>query len=141
MVSPGCSGPGPGTPFGEAFLLNNPATGFPIPADTSAMLPRSMSIAATTSPTTIVAAAKAGTVHPNRMILRLYQPTDTDLDHVEVELDPLIATVFQDVGILKASAVTALETPVTSGQAITTTSRTLTLPMPHALATVALDRP
>ena len=140
LAMPG-SGCGHGTPFGEALLHNNPATGMPIPADTSATLPTSMSIAATTSPTAIITAAKAGTVHPHQMILRLYQPTDTNLDHVEVEVDPLIAAVFQDAGILKASAVTALEVPLTTGQAITTTNRTLALTMPHALATVALDRP
>jgi alpha-mannosidase len=134
------AGSGLGTPFGEALLLNNPATGLAIPANTSQALPASMSIAATTSPAATVTAAKAGTVRSGQMILRLYQPTDTTLD-VEVDIDPLLATQFQDAGTLQASAVTAMEVPLTTGQTITTTSRTLQLAMPHALATVALNRP
>ncbi|HEY5979884.1 MAG TPA: hypothetical protein VIT41_09640 [Microlunatus sp.] len=135
------AGSGLGTPFGEALLLNNPASGLAVASTASPVLPASMSIASTTSSAVTVTAAKAGTVQPGQMILRLYQPTDTCLSHIEIAIDPLLATLFQDSGTLLADAVTALETPLTTGETITASGRTLQLAMPHALATIALNRP
>lgn len=135
------AGSGLGTPFGEALLLNNPATGLAVAPAASPILPASMSIASTTSSAVTVTAAKAGTVQPGQMILRLYQPTDTCLSDIEIIIDPLLATVFHDSGTLRAGAVTALETPLATGETTTASGRTLQLAMPHALATIALSRP
>lgn len=147
LPSAGC---GHGTPLGEALLFNNPVTGMPIDLDTavsngnipmSRYLPASMSIAAIEDATAIVTVAKAGTVDASQMIVRLYQPTDQSIASVTVAIDATIAGMFQDGGALQASLVTALEQPASDHGIVRTTASSFTLPLDHAMATVALNRP
>jgi alpha-mannosidase len=137
LAMPG-TGCGAGTPLGEALMYNNPLTGFPISSATTGQLPTSMSIAATTDPSALVTVAKAGTVDNTQMIVRLYQPTDASLG-VEVTVAPQIAGLFQKAGVLQTQAVTALEQPITNGGPIAVSANSLSLTMPYAMATVALD--
>jgi alpha-mannosidase len=138
LALPG-TGCGDGTPLGEALMYNNPLTGLPISTSTTRQLPVSISIAATTDATALVKVAKAGTVDDTQMIVRLYQPTDASLD-VEVAVASQIAGMFQQGGVLRTQAVTALEQPVETGGPITAGATSLSLTMPYASATVALNR-
>jgi alpha-mannosidase len=121
-----------------ALDLNNPAAALAIPASATGALPPSMSIASTTDERALVTVAKAGTVNPSQMILRLYQPTNGALSGVEVTLDPTIASLYQSGGALAASAVNALEQPSDANLNISTNATTVTLDLPFAITTVAL---
>jgi alpha-mannosidase len=139
------AGIGPGAPHGEALLLNRPATGIPLPAQTSGLLPDELTIATTTDNGALLTTAKIGIFDPEQLILRLYQPTDQPLTDVQVRLHPLIAGLYDRNGRLDAEPVTALETPLPhtepAGKIIAADAQTLTLQMPNAYATLALRRP
>jgi alpha-mannosidase len=136
------AGIGPRTPLGEALLLHRPATGIPLPAESTGLLPDELCIATTTDSAAMLSTAKMGTFNPERLILRLYQPTDQPLPEVKVKLNPLIADLFGRDGRLDAELVTALETPLddaeAAGELVAADAETVKLPMPYAYATLAL---
>ena len=136
------AGIGPRTPLGEALLLHRPATGIPLPAESIGLLPDELCIATTTDSAAVLSTAKMGTVDPERLILRLYQPTDQPLPEVTVRLNPLIAGLFVRDGRLNAELVTALETPLAdaepAGKLVAADAETVKLQMPYAYATLAL---
>ncbi|HXA19574.1 MAG TPA: hypothetical protein VN380_21470 [Thermoanaerobaculia bacterium] len=127
-----------GSMLAAALDINNPLAAATVPPSATAVLPSSMSIASTTDASALVTVAKAGTVNPSQMILRLYQPSNSALSSVEVTLDATIAALYQSGGSLVASAATAIEQPSDDTLNLSTTATTVTLDLPYAITTVAL---
>lgn len=140
MQSPAAGGQ-PGAPLGEALKFNNPLVGVALPATPvgSAPLPEYMSIAATADPTALITAIKAGTFVETDMIVRVYQPTNSPIAALTVNLDPGIAGVFQPQQNAP-SMVTALEKGIPNSPVVTASAQSFTFPAPLALSTVALSR-
>jgi alpha-mannosidase len=134
------SGCGPGSPLGEALQFNNPMIGIPIANNASTQLPPKMSIAATPGGVALVTAAKMGTATASDLVLRVYQPTNAPLANVAVEIDSMIATLYQNAGVLNVVAQTALETSLESVEnlALQQEATSFSFTAPFALTTFAL---
>lgn len=139
LLSPavGCN---PGGPLGEALQFNNPLVGSVVPATSSNELPSTMSIASTSDPTAVITAAKAGTVNETDLILRLYQPTNSPLEGVQINMDSPISKMYLGQ-TLNVAGQSALETPLDSTNlSLQATEASITLTAPFALTTLALSR-
>ena len=127
--------------MGEALQFNNPLVGAVVPATSSGELVSStMSIASTSDPTAVITAVKAGTVNETDLILRLYQPTNSPLAGVQINMDSPINKMFQGK-TLNVAAQTALETPLdATSLSLQATETSVTLTAPFALTTLAFSR-
>jgi alpha-mannosidase len=138
LLSPavGCN---PGGPLGEALQFNNPLVGCVVPATSSVELLNTMSIAATSDPTAVITAAKAGTLNPSDLILRVYQPTNSPMLGLEVNMDIQISKMYQGE-TLNVVGQTALETSL-DGENLspTATETSFTFTAPFAITTLALS--
>jgi alpha-mannosidase len=140
LLSPsvGCNS---GGPLGETLHFNNPLVGYIASGTSAAELPATMSIASTSDLRAVITALKAGTVTPDDLILRVYQPTNNTLGGVQVNLDSKIAPMFQS-GNLNVVGQTALETALNSPESlsIVPAATSFTFAAPFSITTLALSR-
>jgi alpha-mannosidase len=130
------NGAGPTSMIHEALSLHSPAIA--LAATGTGALPAQLTIATLSDDRAIITAAKAGTVNPSQLVLRLYQPTTQALNDVTVTVASLVATGYQSGGRLAAAVVNALEQPPATPVQVSTTATSVTLDLPFAITTLAL---
>jgi hypothetical protein len=74
------------------------------------------------------------------MVMRVYQPTNALLASITVTLDPRIAGMFQDNGVLLTGGATALEQMLDQPMPIVANAADYTYTAAFALTTVVLSR-
>jgi alpha-mannosidase len=125
--TPLLAGLGFATPPRVAELTQLATLRSPLPADYSA---------AAASPPALVTVVKLGTIDPEALIVRVYQPTNEALEGVTLRLDPRIVPGWSSGKGITGQVVTALEQPADG--VVTIDGSVATFDMPVALATVAL---
>lgn len=132
----GKADPSDGAQLVEALGYNTPMLALVVPATSVGQLPASISLAsasaASGTSTPILTAAKPSEADPASLILRTYQPSNASMD-VTVSLAGLRTLGGRVTG---ASLVTALEQPISQGQAPTVTGGDIAFTAELALATV-----
>ena len=122
----------------EALDLHNPLVAVELPETSRKALGSTMSILHTKDERVLVTAAKAGTVSPDSMIVRVSKPPNYGLDSAVVNFDPNIAAGYRDGNFIAARSATALETAASQNDVTSTTATSVTVDLPYALATLAL---
>lgn len=135
------TGCGSGGPLGESLLYNNPQLGITVPTYNQdyPLLPEQMSLASTDEPTSLITTLKTGTLNQTELVLRVYQPTNTVLSDVKLNIDPALASFFQQNGTLQITGRTALELPLEKALPITPNATDFTFEAAYSLTTLALS--
>ncbi len=119
-----------GTLLQEARQYNTPLIGRLVQSQQGSY-PTTFSLASVVQPASaMLTAAKDGTANPEELILRIYQPTNTE-QNVQLKL----ASALEGKPV---RVVTALEAPITDGA---TTSGLTGISAPRAITTVAIGNP
>jgi alpha-mannosidase len=143
LVPSACGTAASGTPLLAALShatppTVSPLTGYLTPEDPQ----QGLSLAEASSPA-LVTAAKLGTLAPDALVLRLYQPTNAPLAGVNVKFDPRAVPGWSPSASVSARLITALEGPIEDAPRLTTTEAngvwSVSVDMPNAIATIALE--
>lgn len=141
LVPSACGQPKDGAPQRAGLDFATPPTVAPLSqylaAPGDGRLGEIGSLASATLPA-LVTAAKIGTRLPDALVLRVQQPTNQPLKAVRVTFAPAAVPGWRNGATIVARLVTALEEPVLAPPP-TVSGSTITLDMPHALATLALS--
>jgi alpha-mannosidase len=119
-------------PLQEALRYNNPLIGVPIPSTADGSAPASVSLASTDTPGAVITAVKAGSVDPSKLILRVYQATNSPLN-VDVSLFNILTS-----GRYTAASSNALELDTDPDTSVNVTNSGVSVDTTYALSTVAL---
>lgn len=135
----GLGAPETGQPLQEALSFADQLVGFPV-APWTALLPDSLSLASSSDPAALIRVMKPGTVHPDRVVLRVYQPTNGALN-TTLTINPLLNPSGKKLNV---AAQTALEHDLPKakqkGYGIVTTPGTIRFTAQRALTTLTLKR-
>src|SRR5258707_11646294 len=86
-------GAGPGSMLATGLSLSTPPAAYAVTG--AGALPPACSIAYSNDDRVILTAAKAGTVNPSQLVLRLYQPTNAPIRGVTITIDGMVAGGYQ----------------------------------------------
>jgi alpha-mannosidase len=136
LLKPPAEGADGASLFGQALNFNTPLVGVPVTG--TGQLPQMLSLVTPSDTRVLITALKAGTLDPQQLIVRFYQPTNGKIEDVVVNISSLIAGAYRDGSYLVAVAANALEQPSPQNLNIITAPSTLTLNLPLAITTVAL---
>lgn len=128
-----------GSMLRAALDVNNPLEAVVVPASSTSTLPRMMSLVSSNDDRALATVAKAGTLDPAKLILRVYQPTNAALSSVTLAIDPMLASHYRGGGSdLIATPVTAIEEPSSIALTLSTGASEVTTNLPFAITTIAL---
>ncbi len=120
-------------PLQESLRYNNPLVGIPVPSTADDSAPASASLASSLTSNAVITAAKAGSIDPTKLILRVYQPTNSPLK-VDVLLSSIIRTFKYSV-----ASTNALELATDPNTSVTVNNNGISVDTNYALSTAAIS--